>query len=201
MLEVRGEAKSKLEKELQIKRMLEAKRIAKSQEQKHRDLQKQIDRQICELEQLQMVMMGKEQFNKHTHLNFFKRKFGIDLSSLASLKKINGMLHSYLNRVPGMFPKYRSCWMRIIYKCLNKTGSLEQVEHVGYFEQICLSSEIEAELLSKHPSFELLESQNQSAGIQAYNFLYKLSLDLDMDVKLEAGIQASNLEKRSNNSL
>lgn len=193
IFETRGEAKSKIEKELLMKRMLEAKRIAKSQEQRTKDLQKTIDNRKKALEEQQMVSMGKEQFNKNTHLQYLKRIFGISYAELASLKQINGMLHSHLSRVPAIFPRYNSCWIRIVYLCLNKCESLADLEQVGYFQIIGLEEQIKSELENVNSHFGSLEGELCQISVDSFKFAYKLGLDLDMDFKISAGLSEENV--------
>lgn len=128
-----------------------------------------------------MVMMNKEQFNKHTHLKIFKLLFNISFAELESLKLINGMLHSHLSRIPDVFPRYNSPWMRIIYVSLSRYESDPEMVNIGYFEQIGLENVIRSELENVGEFFSELEDELKTTSVNSFKFAYRMGLDLDMD--------------------
>jgi hypothetical protein len=161
-----------------------AKRRAKKLQQRLKLLQKLKKRKEKSLQMEQMKNMENDNITKYTHLSILKKIFNLDLTEIQSLKFIASNVFTHLGRVPNIFPKYNSQWMRMIARCASQKTDIYEIESIGYYKFLKLEDDINQEVNQHSYLVSGLEPEQEAVTKESFELTYKLCLDLDIENRM-----------------
>ena len=132
-----------------------------------------------QMEHEQLSLLKRRLHEKTTYLKPLKTLFGEDLPNNALFQILQSTTYTYLKRIPEIYPKYNSYWMRIIYLLCHNPQYLN-VPKIGYYEFL----KIKVEKFCEFKHYQFLSEEMQVTFKQSYEMFCKVSADLDIDVDM-----------------
>ena len=190
--------KKKIDKEV-MKRLISAKRsntmqIDETKEKKRRKKQFDVDlkrlQKVIKRDQRQSYNKAIERIGKqkekeaaHGPTSCIKEVFGQRAKETPQAYKIESKIYTVEERLPEVFPKYMSKWMKIILRCSFKEDFFDVVD-VGYYAFMGLLENVQCPVVK----YLYLPKEMMACYIQSYQMFYKVCVDLDVDAMLMKGI-------------
>lgn len=173
--------KQRLEREEQQRKKRQEIEEKRRREKAEREQIYQLDKQknLEIMEQEQISLLKRRLHEKTTYLKPLKYLFEEHISSNSLFKLLQSSSFSYLVRIPEIYPKYNSYWMRIIYLLCHNPQYMN-VPKIGYYEFL----KIRVDKFCEFKHYQYLEEEMQIAFKQSYELFCKVSADLDIDVEM-----------------
>lgn len=131
------------------------------------------------LKQQLEALKKKRMHAKATHLRCLKTIYHIQIMTEPSFIMLQNTIYLEGNRIADIYPKYKSKWLKMIHKLLPSYSFLD-VPKIGYFKELNISC-------PKFPDYSFychLPPDSRLTFKQEYEFFYKLTVDLDVDMQI-----------------
>ena len=176
ILKERRQKKLEDKKRKKIEEALEKKRKV-WEEKKSRLVQKVITQNILRKE-LKSIQRKQKKFSL-TYLRSLKENFDVHFINDPCFKKIHSKNFIVEKRIPKIYPKYSSKWAKMIHRALYCNSFLD-IPRIGYYHSFGIRCEKFCEV--RH--YKYLQENQKQVFKEQYEFFYKLSLDMDIDLSL-----------------
>lgn len=164
---------------LRRKRLQEKIKRKKEEELKAKKLSIQKQKKEVILKQQLDALRKRRLHAKVTHLKCLKHLYKISLRTEPSYIMLQNTIYLDEKRIPDVFPKYKSIWLKMIHKILPSFSFLS-VAKIGYYNELNIAC-------PKFPDvtyYSNLTEIYEIAFKQEYEFFYKVTVDLDIDVQI-----------------